>query len=65
MVAIDHGAGFSTLYAHSSLLLVDVGQTVTKGQVIAKVGTTGLSTGPHLHFEIRKEGVPVDPLKYL
>ncbi len=65
MISIDHGAGFSTVYAHCSVLLVTVGQQVTKGQPIAKVGTTGLSTGPHLHFEIRKAGVPVDPLSYL
>jgi murein DD-endopeptidase MepM/ murein hydrolase activator NlpD len=65
MISIDHGAGFSSVYAHSSLLLVDKGQTVTKGQAIAKVGSTGLSTGPHLHFEIRKNGTPVNPMKYL
>jgi murein DD-endopeptidase MepM/ murein hydrolase activator NlpD len=65
MLLVDHGSGFSTLYAHTSLLLVDKGQTVIKGQIIAKVGTTGLSTGPHLHFEIRKNGTPVNPLDYL
>lgn len=65
MILLDHGSGFATLYAHCSLLLVDMGQAVTKGQEIAKVGTTGLSTGPHLHFEVRKEGVPVDPLSFL
>jgi murein DD-endopeptidase MepM/ murein hydrolase activator NlpD len=65
MLLIDHGSGFSTLYGHSSLLLVVKGQTVVKGQVVAKVGTTGLSTGPHLHFEIRKNGTPVNPRDYL
>jgi murein DD-endopeptidase MepM/ murein hydrolase activator NlpD len=65
MLLIDHGAGFSTLYGHTSMLLVDKGQTVVKGQLVAKVGTTGLSTGPHLHFEIRKDGVPVNPRDYL
>lgn len=65
MVTLDHGAGISTVYAHCSRLLVTKGQTVSKGQVIAKVGSTGLSTGPHLHFEVRKDGVPVDPLNYI
>jgi murein DD-endopeptidase MepM/ murein hydrolase activator NlpD len=65
MLLIDHGSGFSTLYAHTSVLLVDKGQTVVKGQLVAKVGSTGLSTGPHLHFEIRKNGVPVNPRDYL
>lgn len=65
MLLIDHGSGFSTLYGHASALLVDKGQTVVKGQVVAKVGTTGLSTGPHLHFEIRKNGTPVNPRDYL
>ena len=65
MILLDHGSGYATLYGHCSLLLVDIGQAVTKGQVIANVGTTGLSTGPHLHFEIRKDGTPTDPLSYL
>lgn len=65
MIIIDHGAEMSTVYAHCSELLVTEAQTVTKGQVIAKVGSTGLSTGPHLHFEVRKNGVPVNPLDYL
>ncbi|HBF39575.1 MAG TPA: peptidase M23 [Firmicutes bacterium] len=65
MLLIDHGSGFSTLYGHTSVLLVNKGQTVVKGQIVAKVGTTGLSTGPHLHFEIRKNGTPVNPNNYL
>jgi murein DD-endopeptidase MepM/ murein hydrolase activator NlpD len=65
MVILDHGAGFSTVYGHCSIIQVNQGQTVTKGQNIAQVGSTGLSTGPHLHFEVRKNGVAVDPLTYL
>lgn len=65
MVTLDHGAGISTVYAHCDVLLVSVKQKVTKGQRIALVGTTGLSTGPHLHFEVRKNGTPNDPLSYL
>jgi murein DD-endopeptidase MepM/ murein hydrolase activator NlpD len=64
-ITIDHGNGISSCYAHCSIISVDAGQTVTKGDVIGKVGSTGLSTGPHLHFEIRKDGVTVDPLTYL
>jgi murein DD-endopeptidase MepM/ murein hydrolase activator NlpD len=64
-VIIDHGNGISTLYGHSSKLLVKEGQTVSKGELIAKVGSSGRSTGPHLHFEIRINGEPVDPLNYL
>ena len=64
-VVIDHGAGVSSLYGHASQLLVNVGQMVKQGEVIAAVGSTGLSTGPHLHFEVRESGEPVDPIKYL
>jgi len=64
-VIIDHGRGISTLYAHSSRLYVRKGQAVSKGQSVAAVGSTGYSTGPHLHFEVRVNGVPVSPWGYL
>ncbi|WP_303673999.1 M23 family metallopeptidase [Vampirovibrio chlorellavorus] len=64
-VAIDHGHGFQTHYAHCSKLLVRIGQTVNKGEQIAKVGNTGHSTGPHLHFEVMANGVHRNPAKFL
>lgn len=64
-VIIDHGNGITTLYGHSSELYVAEGQSVERGQAIAAIGSTGLSTGPHLHFEVRKDGEPVDPAAYL
>jgi murein DD-endopeptidase MepM/ murein hydrolase activator NlpD len=61
-VVIDHGVQMATLYAHQSQLLVQVGEHVDAGQVIGLVGSTGASTGPHLHFEVRLHGLPIDPL---
>lgn len=64
-VVVDHGNGLSTLYAHMSALTVSAGQTVTAGQQVGQVGSTGSSTGPHLHFEVRINGSNVDPAPYL
>jgi len=65
IVIIEHGNGYETRYAHNSDTLVRKGETVTAGQSIATVGSTGRSTGPHLHFEVRKDNSPVDPRGYL
>lgn len=64
-VIVDHGGGITTLYGHTEGFYVAEGATVQKGQPIAAVGSTGLSTGPHLHFEVRQNGEPIDPVPYL
>jgi murein DD-endopeptidase MepM/ murein hydrolase activator NlpD len=65
VVEIDHGNGYSTLYGHNSSLVVRVGDIVRPGQVLAKAGSTGRSTGPHVHFEVHVNGQPVNPRKFL
>jgi len=65
LVVVDHGNGLSTAYAHASAILVAVGQSVAQGDSLSLVGATGHATGPHLHFEVRVNGVAVDPLLYL
>jgi murein DD-endopeptidase MepM/ murein hydrolase activator NlpD len=65
MVMIDHGGGIVTLYAHNSQLKVKTGDIVNRGDIIALSGSTGMSTGPHLHFEVRVNGEYKDPKKYL
>jgi murein DD-endopeptidase MepM/ murein hydrolase activator NlpD len=64
-VIVNHGSGNSSLYGHSSKILVTNGQSVKKGQIIAYVGNTGRSTGPHLHYEVRRNGQPINPVAYL
>lgn len=64
-VVLEHTNAYTTLYGHCSRILVKQGQKVKRGQIIARVGSTGRSTGPHLHFEIRKSGIPRDPLRFL
>ncbi len=64
-VVIDHGDGYATLYGHASTTLVSLGQPVRERQVVALSGSTGRSTGPHLHFEVLVEGEPVDPLTFV
>ena len=65
LVKVDHGNGFVTYYAHCSALLVSVGDWVAQGEPVAEMGSTGRSTGPHCHFEIRWLGTPLDPLACL
>src|SRR5690606_14973233 len=65
MVEIDHGDGYVTRYAHMSRIDVAVGQTVEAGDKIGASGNSGRSTGPHLHYEVRKDGAPLNPLRFL
>jgi murein DD-endopeptidase MepM/ murein hydrolase activator NlpD len=65
LVVVDHGGGIATAYGHNTSVAVGVGQSVGQGQVIAYSGSTGHSTGPHVHFEVRVNGAAVDPLGYL
>ena len=62
---IDHGGGITTLYAHGSEIISQVGDIVKKGDLIMKAGSTGWSTGPHLHFEVRINGTPIDSIEFL
>lgn len=64
-IIIDHGNGYQTLYAHLSQIYISVGQKIGRGQVVGKMGSTGRSTGPHTHFEIRQNGVGLNPLSFL
>jgi murein DD-endopeptidase MepM/ murein hydrolase activator NlpD len=65
LVEITHESGLTTRYAHTHTVLVRVGDRVQKGQAIAQIGTSGRSTGPHLHFEVVRNGTPVNPMRYL
>ncbi len=65
LVEIDHGNGYVTRYGHNQMILVRVGEAIKRGQVIAKLGSTGRSTGPHVHFEVIKDGVRIDPMKFV
>jgi murein DD-endopeptidase MepM/ murein hydrolase activator NlpD len=65
LVQISHGYGLETIYAHAASLVAKTGQKISRGDTIAKVGNTGRSTGPHLHYEVRVNGTPVDPLYFV
>ncbi|MEA3545134.1 MAG: M23 family metallopeptidase, partial [Thermodesulfobacteriota bacterium] len=64
-VILDHGYGYQTIFAHNSKILVKAGQRIKRGDMVARVGNTGRSTGSHLHYELRLNGVPIDPRKTL
>ena len=64
-VILDHGGGLSTLYAHNKSLSTSAGKAVLQGDIICKVGSTGFATGPHLHFEVRQDGSPRDPMSLM
>ena len=65
LIELDHGAGIRTRYAHNKSLSVRVGEVVTKGQMVAVMGSTGRSTGAHVHYEVLKNGIQQDPLFYV
>lgn len=65
IVQIDHGNGIVTLYGHNSSIIVNVGQSVRKGQIISYMGSTGRSTGPHVHYEVRINGTAIDPIRFM
>ena len=65
LVEVDHGNGYITRYGHNQMVLVQVGEAIKRGQVIAKLGSTGRSTGPHVHFEVIKDGARIDPMKFI
>ena len=65
LIEVDHRNGYRTRYGHNQENMVNVGELVKQGQVIAKMGSTGRSTGPHVHFEVLKDGKKIDPKKYL
>ncbi len=65
MLEIDHGYGFITRYGHNSKNHVKAGDRIKRGQLIAKSGNTGRSTGPHLHYSVKLNGIPVNPMKYI
>ena len=65
MIRIQHSNGYVTYYAHLNTRYVQVGDKVSKGQLIGRAGSTGNSTGPHLHFEVRKNGVPYNPMNFI
>jgi murein DD-endopeptidase MepM/ murein hydrolase activator NlpD len=64
-VVLDHGGGISSMYPHLSKITVKEGQIVGRGEEVGKIGSSGVSTGPHIHFEIRKNGDPINPWTYL
>jgi len=65
LIEVNHGNGYVTRYAHNAVTLVNVGDTVQRGEAIAVVGSTGRSTGPHVHFEVLRDGTQIDPMAYV